>query len=224
VIPPDDAFIHRPLNIPQLLPVHASMNISPYALLRVILATSGLAALPSCEGVPGEYGPNYGGYDDGPGYSSYQSSPTYYGSGTGYYGGGYSRPYYGSSYYGGRYYNDRDHDHDHDDHRSSNNDRNKSSSSSHKSSSDDDIRLVKVRDGTRGDVPEGYHSKEWYQKRGISLSKNVYETRDGDRRGYSGSPSKSSSSSNKSSSNKSNSEKSSSNKSDSSNSSGRKKG
>ena len=200
------------------------MNISPYALLRVILATSGLAALPSCEGVPGEYGPNYGGYDDGPGYSSYQSSPTYYGSGTGYYGGGYSRPYYGSSYYGGRYYDNRNHDHEDHERHSSDNDRNKSSNSSHKSSSDDDIRLVKVRDGTRGDVPEGYHSKEWYQKRGISLSKNVYETREGDRRGYSGSPSKSSSSSNKSSSNKSNSEKSSSNKSDSSNSSGRKKG
>jgi hypothetical protein len=224
VIPPDDAFIHRPLNIPQLLPVHASMNISPYALLRVILATSGLAALPSCEGVPGEYGPNYGGYDDGPGYSSYQSSPTYYGSGTGYYGGGYSRPYYGSSYYGGRYYDNRNHDHEDHERHSSDNDRNKSSNSSHKSSSDDDIRLVKVRDGTRGDVPEGYHSKEWYQKRGISLSKNVYETREGDRRGYSGSPSKSSSNSNKSSSNKSSSEKSSSNKSDSSNSSGRKKG
>ena len=224
MIPPDDAFIHRPLNIPQLLPVHASMNISPYALLRVILATSGLAALPSCEGVPGEYGPNYGGYDDGPGYSSYQSSPTYYGSGTGYYGGGYSRPYYGSSYYGGRYYDNRNHDHEDHERHSSDNDRNKSSNSSHKSSSDDDIRLVKVRDGTRGDVPEGYHSKEWYQKRGISLSKNVYETREGDRRGYSGSPSKSSSSSNKSSSNKSNSEKSSSNKSDSSNSSGRNKG
>ncbi len=200
------------------------MNISPYALLRVILATSGLAALPSCEGVPGEYGPNYGGYDDGPGYSSYQSSPTYYGSGTGYYGGGYSRPYYGSSYYGGRYYDNRNHDHEDHERHSSDNDRNKSSNSSHKSSSDDDIRLVKVRDGTRGDVPEGYHSKEWYQKRGISLSKNVYETREGDRRGYSGSPSKSSSSSNKSSSNKSNSEKSSSNKSDSSNSSGRNKG
>ena len=221
-MPPDDAFIHRTLNIPQLLPVHASMNISPYALLRVILATSALAALPSCEGVPGEYGPNYGGYDDGPGYSSYQSNPTYYGSGTGYYGGGYSRPYYGSSYYGGslyyngRYYNGNDHDHD--DHRSSNNDRNKSSSSSRRSSSDDDIRLVKVRDGTRGDAPEGYHDKEWYQKRGISLSKNVYETREGDRRGYSGSPSRSSSTSNKSSSNKSSSEKS------SSSSSGRKKG
>ena len=200
------------------------MNISPYALLRVILATSGLAALPSCEGVPGEYGPNYGGYDDGPGYSSYQSSPTYYGSGTGYYGGGYSRPYYGSSYYGGRYYDNRNHDHEDHERHSSDNDRNKSSNSSHKSSSDDDIRLVKVRDGTRGDVPEGYHSKEWYQKRGISLSKNVYETREGDRRGYSGSPSKSSSNSNKSSSNKSSSEKSSSNKSDSSNSSGRKKG
>jgi hypothetical protein len=200
------------------------MNISPYALLRVILATSAVAALPSCEGVPGEYGPNYGGYDDGPGYSSYQSSPTYYGSGTGYYGGGYSRPYYGSSYYGGRYYDNRNHDHEDHERHSSDNDRNKSSSSSHKSSNDDDIRLVKVRDGTRGDVPEGYHSKEWYQKRGISLSKNVYETREGDRRGYSGSPSKSSSNSNKSSSNKSSSEKSSSNKSDSSNSSGRKKG
>jgi len=207
------------------------MNFSPYAVLRMALAGSALAALPSCEGVPGEYGPAYGGYDDGSGYSSYQSSPTYYGSGTGYYGGGYygggySRPYYGSSYYGRRYYNNDNHDHDHDNHdrHSSDNDRNQSSSSSRKSSSDDDIRLVKVRDGTRGDVPEGYHDKEYYQKRGISLSKNVYETREGDRRGYSGSTSKSSSSSNKSSSNKSSTEKSSSNKSSSSSSSsGRKK-
>ena len=222
------------------------MNLSPYALLRAVLATSALVALPSCEGVPGEYGPNYGGYDDGPGYSSYQSSPPYYGSGTGYYGGGSSRPYYGSSYYGGsRYYNgryykgnDRDHDHndyrssgndrrrghdDHVDHRSSGNDRNRSSSSSRRSSSGDDIRLVKVRDGTRGDVPEGYHDREYYQKRGISLNKNVYETREGDRRGYSGNTSRSSSSSNKSNSSKSGSEKSSSNKSSSS-SSGRKKG
>ncbi len=206
------------------------MKISPYALLRVILATSALAALPSCQGVPGEYGSNYGGYDDGAGYSSYQSSPTYYGSGTGYYGGGYSRPYYGSSYYGGsryyngRYYNGNNHDHDNHDRHYSNNDRYRSSSSSRKSSSDDDIRLVKVRDGTRGEVPEGYHDKEWYQKRGISLSKNVYETREGDRRGYSGSTSRNSSSSNKSSSNKPSSEKSSSNKSSSSSNGGRKKG
>ena len=63
-----------------------------------------------------------------------------------------------------------------------------------------DIRLVKVRDGTRGDIPEGYHSKEWYQDRGISLSKNTYETRDGDHRGYTGSSSNSNSKSNNNSS------------------------
>ena len=163
--------------------------MNAHTLIRPLLAICAFAALPSCEVAPGAYG-GYGGgggYDDGPGYSSYSSRPYYSGSGGGYYSSGYSRPYYG----GPRYYDndhryssrDRDHDHDNDYRRSSNNNRSSSSSSR----SDNEIRLVKVRDGTRGDVPEGYHSKEWYQKRGISLSKNTYETRDGDKRGYTGS-------------------------------------
>ena len=182
------------------------MNL--HTLIRPVLALC-VIALPSCVGVPGEYGGYVGGYDDGPGYSSYQSRPSsygggssYYDGGSSYYGNGYSRrPYYGNSSYGGssRYYDNNDR-HDHDDHRSSNSSRSRSnnySSRSRSSSSDNDIRLVKVRDGTRGDIPQGYHSKEWYQKRGISVSKNTYETRDGDRRGYSGSSSKSKSSSKK---------------------------
>lgn len=189
--------------------VQPAMNLP--RLLRPLFAVCALAALPACEGIPGEYG-GYdgggGGYYDGPGYSNYSSRPVYSGGGGGYYSSGYSRPYYGSSYYGGpRYYRDNRYDHDHDHDRYDNDRDRRSSSSSNKKSSDNDIRLVKVRDGTRGDVPEGYHSKEWYQKRGISLSKNVYETRDGDRRGYSGSSSSSSSSKSKSKDNHSDSKK-----------------
>jgi hypothetical protein len=189
------------------------MNLHP--LLRPLLAAGALAALSSCEGIPGQYGDYGGGYNDGPGYSSYQSRPGFAGGG-GYYGGGYARPVYGSPYYGGsRYYNNRndyDHDHGHDNYRSSGSSR--SSSSSNKKSSGNDIRLVKVRDGTRGDIPEGYHSKEWYQQRGISLSKNTYETRDGDRRGYTGSSSSSKSKSGSGSSSKSKSDSSSKKKND----------
>ena len=192
------------------------MNL--HACLRPFLALCTIITLPSCTGVPGEYGgyggssygnssyggsryggSSYGGgYDDGPGYSSYQSRPSDYSGGGGYYGGNsYRRPSYGNSYYGGgSHYSDNHDRHDHDSgHRSSSSSRGRSISSS--SSSDNDIRLVKVRDGTRGNVPEGYHSKEWYQKRGISVSKNTYETRDGDRRGYTGSSSKSKSNSKK---------------------------
>lgn len=177
------------------------MNL--HSLLRPLLAASALAVLPSCVGVPGDYGGSNGGFDDGLGYSSYQSRPGFAGGG-GYYGGGYARPYYGAPFPGGpRYYNDRndyDHDHDRDNRRSSSSSR---SSGSNNRSSDNDIRLVKVRDGTRGDIPEGYHSKEWYQQRGISLSKNTYETREGDRRGYTGSSSSSKSKSGSSSNSKS---------------------
>ena len=188
------------------------MNL--HTLLRPLLAVCTVIALPSCVSIPGEYGgggyggSSYGGggyggssYDDDPGYSSYQSRPSSYGGGGGgYYGSGYSRnSSYGNSYYGGGSRYDDNHDgHDHDsNHRSSNSSRSRSSSSNRSRSNDGDIRLVKVRDGTRGNIPEGYHSKEWYQNRGISVSKNTYETRDGDRRGYSGNSSKSKSKSKK---------------------------
>ena len=182
------------------------MNL--HTLLRPLLAICTVIALPSCVSIPGEYGGGgyggggYGGssYDDDPGYSSYQSRPSSYGGGGGYYGSGYSRSSsYGNSYYGrGSRYDDNHDGHDHDsNHRSSNSSRSRSSSSNRSRSNDEDIRLVKVRDGTRGNIPEGYHSKEWYQNRGISVSKNTYETRDGDRRGYSGNSSKSKSKSKK---------------------------
>ena len=181
------------------------------SLLQLGLASASLALLASCEGLPnpGGYG---GGYDDRTGYSNYSNRPAYNGSVGGYYES--PRPLYGAPYagpYGGRprYYSDRDYrdhryDHNDRDHRDSSSERDRytsrpstNSSHSQKSSSSEDIRLVKVRDGTRGDIPEGYHSKEWYQQRGISLSKNVYETREGERRGYSAPPAKSSSSSKK---------------------------
>ena len=177
--------------------------MNSFVPLRLLLAACTLVSLPSCTTMPGEYGDgSYSGYDDGLGYSDYASRPYYQGSAGGYYRSGYNRPYYGSSYYRGPR---RHHDDDHDDRRRSSNNRRddddhrrtSSSTSNQRRSSDEEIRLLKVRDGTRGDVPEGYHSKEWYQKRGISLSKNVYETREGDRRGYSGSSSSSSSSSSK---------------------------
>jgi hypothetical protein len=172
------------------------MNLKTSA--RLLLAACLAAALPSCTGIPGEYGGapyggGYGSYDsygDGGGYSSYSSRPVFGGGGYGggYYGGGYSQPYY-PGYRSSRYSHD---DHDHYSSNRRDYDRGHSSSShrdsdSRSSSSSEAIRLVKVRDGTRGSVPEGYHSKEYFKNRGISLSKNVYETRDGDRRGHSSS-------------------------------------
>jgi hypothetical protein len=180
---------------------------------RLLLAACALLALPSCEVVPGQYGgtPYGSGYDSGyPGvegdysgyagsdsYSGYGSQPFFSGSVGSYYSTGYARPYYPGSYgYGGggpRYYRggyDRyDHHYNHSSNHSSNHDYDRGrsySSSNHNRSSGDAIRLVKVRDGSYGNLPEGYHSKEYFKNRGLSLSQNVYETRDGDRRGYSG--------------------------------------
>ncbi len=176
--------------------------MSAPSLLQRALAAAALALLPSCEGLPNSQA--YGdGYDDRSGYSNYHSSPSYPGADYAY---SPPRAYYGGPYIGSgpRYYRDYDHrasssyrDHHYstynrDDRDDRDRDRDRRPSSPPKSSGSDDIRLVKVRDGTRGDLPEGYHSKEWYQQRGISLSKNVYETREGERRGYSG-PSSSSS-------------------------------
>jgi len=153
------------------------MNSLLKFVLRPALAAGVALAFTSCEtysegyGDPGGYS---GGYYSGGG--GYVSRP-YYGSG---YGGGY----YSSDYYrrnGGRY--DRnDHRNDHNDHRNDNhrgNDNRKSGGGS-----DNDLRLTKYREGAKpGDLPSGYHSKEWYKDRGYSLNKNNYVTRDGDPRG-----------------------------------------
>lgn len=180
------------------------MNLKSAA--RLLFAACLIAVLPSCTGIPGEYGgTSYGGYDSGyssygDGYSGYSSRPVYGGGGYGggYYGGGYSQPYYPR--YRSPHYSHDDHGHYTTQHSSSRYDYDRGrSSGSHSSGSHSNsrsggeaIRLVKVRDGTRGNVPQGYHSKEYFKNRGISLSKNVYETRDGDRRGHSGSSSSSS--------------------------------
>ena len=178
---------------------------------RLLLAACVLPALPSCEVVPGQYGgtpygsgyrdssPVYSGYDSyDSGYSSYSSRPFVTGSVGSYYSTGYARPYYPGSYgYGGggpRYYRggyDR-YDHNHSsNHNYDRGDRGRGySNNNNNRSSSEAIRLVKARDGSSGNLPEGYHSKEYFKNRGISLSKNVYETRDGDRRGYSGSSKK----------------------------------
>jgi len=206
------------VNIPGTSSVPTLMN--PNALCRILLAACTIAILPSCEGIPGEYGGipsggGYGGYEEGADYSNYYSRPVYEGSAGGYFSSSYSRPYYAGSGYGGyggysryagpRYYHndykrysynsygsghryssghDHNNNYDYDRGRGSSGDRHRSSSSGGEA-----IRLVKVRDGSDGNVPEGYHSKEYFKNRGISLSKNTYETRDGDRRGYSGSSS-----------------------------------
>lgn len=155
--------------------------------LKTALLLSAVFALPSCETVPGSYVEDPGGYGYG---SSYVSSGPAYVGGSGYYA---SRPYYGGGYYnsdyyrrnGGSYYNrgrdyDR-HDHDHDNdwnrNRGRDNDRDRKDNSGA-------VRMTKYRqDGDGGDLPSGYHDKEWFQKRGYSISKNDFETRDGSPRG-----------------------------------------
>ncbi|QQL45512.1 hypothetical protein [Sulfuriroseicoccus oceanibius] len=47
-----------------------------------------------------------------------------------------------------------------------------------------DLRLVKYRQGKhRGRKPSGYHSPEWWKKRGYSLKKNTFKNREGEYRG-----------------------------------------
>lgn len=173
------------------------MNSPLKLAFRSALALGAALAFTSCETYPAGYGDapiaDPGGYAGGGGYYSggggYASRP-YYGSG---YGGGY----YSSDYYrrnGGRYdrndnyYRGNDHRYDHDnDHRNDrNNDhRNDRGNDNRKSGSDNDIRLTKYREGGKpSDLPSGYHSKDWYQQRGYSLSKNNYQSRDGDPRGH----------------------------------------
>ena len=176
------------------------------AIFRILLPLGIMAVLPSCEVAPGQYGGSgySSGYDSSSNYYSNYSSQPIYGSAGGYYSSGYSRPYYNSSYGGPRYYRDYDRNNysRYDNHRHSSSSR---SSSSSNRSQEEAIRLVKVRDGSGGNVPQGYHSKEYFKNRGISLSKNTYETRDGDRRGYtSSSGNKNSSSGNKDNSSRNN--------------------
>ncbi len=170
-------------------------------LLPLVLAAA--AFLSSCMVTDGPY---YGGGGGGGGggslyRESYVDEDDYspgYSYGGGYGGGGVV--YTNSYYYGGRYYDycpychhhpctchsrhsdvrivrRESHNHDHDrDHRSSSN------------SKDNDIKLVRYRQGgSKGDLPSGYHDPQWFKNRGISLKQNTFKDRDGDNRGRSSS-------------------------------------
>ena len=139
------------------------------SLLLLSLLT--VALLPSCEVMDTGYstGSYYGG-------GGYVNRPTYYNTyDSDYYDYGYAgRPYGGGYYRGGRYYNGSgvycppENYHNH------------SSHSSSRSSSGSAIKLIRGNDGDHPNRPEGYHSKEWYQKRGYDLSDYTHKHRDGE--------------------------------------------
>lgn len=109
--------------------------------------------------------PGYG-YDSGP--SGYYSSG-HYGAG---YGGGprYFPGVYGRGYRGGHHHHD-DHNHNHD----------RRGSGDH---GDGRVRLTDPgsRHGDR-DHPEGWHSREWFERRGYDTSSDRFEDRAGHRYG-----------------------------------------
>ena len=177
------------------------MNPSHFApvlrwLLAAVAVSSGLASCTVYE--EGYYGggPRYGGgpvYGGGP----------YYGGGPvngGGYGYGYddwNDEYYSYHpaaysgyvsystrcpyYYGGRYYSYRWWDDD----RYSNyrHDHGSNHSQYRHRRSDEELKLVRYRQEDRGQLPTGYHSKEWYKDRGISLKENTYRDREGELHG-----------------------------------------
>jgi hypothetical protein len=134
---------------------------------RIALARLGLVfgltvGIPAC--VYDGYGGAY--YDDGYYEPGYVAGPSYVGSGY----------YYGDHYYRGHYRHDHYDHHDHDD------------DHHHRGSSRDDdnekMKLVRYNEqDRRRNLPEGYHSAEWYKSRGYSLKQNTFRERDGDTRG-----------------------------------------
>jgi hypothetical protein len=117
------------------------------------------------------YGPGY--YDDW-GAEYYDYHPPMYRSYVSY--SSYAPYYYGGRYYNYRWWDDdryRNYCHDH----GSNHDRYR------KRRSGEEMKLVRYRGPERGDLPSGYHSKEWYRDRGYSLKDNTYREEDGDLRG-----------------------------------------
>lgn len=135
-------------------------------------------------------------YSEGYGSSGYYGSPgvyrTYDNYPPAYYSSGYRRPYYPGSYgYNNYRYNQSDCEEDH----------RKEGSSKKKSTSTRDLRLVDYdQNRHKGDLPDGYHSPEWWKEHGYSLGQNTYKNREGEVKGKAAQQHKSSSS--KSSSNK----------------------
>lgn len=150
---------------------------TPALLLRTIACGGAALLLGACVSpYP------YGGYA----YDDYGYDQPYYGPGTyvapgGYVGGGVG---YGVSRYRSHHYYGDDH-HDHHEHRD--HDRHRHGSTGHREESGhqqgEDLKLVRYRQGEHGSVPRGYHSREWFEKRGYDLKSNTFQARDGHRHG-----------------------------------------
>lgn len=164
-----------------------TMN-TPLLILLPRLALAALAAVgfSSCTVYDDGYyggGPRYGGgyVATGVGYGYDDWNDEYYDYHPPTYSGYVTYATRWPHYYGGRYYSYRwwDDDrygryrHDH----GSNRDRYR-----HRRSSEE-MKLVRYRGPQRGELPSGYHSKEWYRDRGISLKDNTFRERDGEVRG-----------------------------------------
>lgn len=140
--------------------LHCRLMDMNFPSLRVGLALTGLvAAFGATACVYSEPGYGYGSYDSVP--SGYYSSSSY--SGGGYSGG----PRYFPALYGRGYRHDDDrHRHGHADH------------------GDGRIRLTDPGSRHDGrDRPEGWHSREWFQRRGYNTSSDRFEDRAGHRFG-----------------------------------------
>ncbi len=159
-------------------------------LLRLLLILCTVIALPSCVSMD-PYGYNGGSYND-----SYNDSPFYSTSPS------YSRPYYGgNSYYGGGGYYGSGYSHrvsvcrvcghnpcscrashashsyvpprnrDRDDRSDRDRDRDRNSGGGNR------IKLTTGRDN----LPQGYHSKDWFEKRGINVRSHSYVKENGEK-------------------------------------------
>ncbi len=165
------------------------MNPSHFApvlrwLLAAVAVGSGLA---SCTVYDDGYyggGPRYGGgpyYGGGYGYVYDDWNDDYYSYHPAAYSGyvSYSTRY--PYYYGGRYYSYRWWDDDRYSHYRHDHGSNYQRYRHHRS--DEELKLVRYRQEDRGQLPTGYHSKEWYKDRGISLKENTYRDREGELHG-----------------------------------------
>ncbi len=121
-------------------------------------------------------------YDDSdyltPGYSSGYRGSSYTGYGYGHstyrstcHSCGYNPCRCSTHAYSSRSRTSSSHDHDHD---------HKPSRSSGSSNSSNRIKLLGGGDGDHSNKPDGYHSREWYQKRGYDLKEYKYKKEDGD--------------------------------------------
>lgn len=125
----------------------------PYLKRSLTTCAAALAALAlsSCY-VDNPGGPPYNsGYRSSPSYGSYSQYPSAYGG----------RPYYRDSHY----------DRGHDDHY---NDR-------YRRSNDERIKLTGGGQGGKPNRPDGYHTKDWYEKRGYDLDRYKHQHEDSGR-------------------------------------------